>query len=62
MAESLRLVLIGLALAILVIAVVLELTGHGTSNAWTAFSAVLGMLTGQHLEKPTKSLMHGWND
>jgi hypothetical protein len=61
MAESVRLVLIFLAGATLIAAVVLELTGHGTSDAWSAFSGVVGLLVGQHLDKPTQGLKAGWN-
>ena len=62
MAESLRNLLIGLALITLGVAGALEFTGHAAGDAWAAFGAVLGLLTGQHLEKPTRSLRHGWKD
>jgi hypothetical protein len=60
MAESVRLILIGLAVATLVAAVGLELANHGTSDAWNAFAAVVGTLVGLHIEKPTRGLSAGW--
>jgi hypothetical protein len=60
MAESVRLVLIALAVATLAAAVALELAGHGTSDAWNAFAGVVGLLVGQHLDKPTRGLSAGW--
>jgi hypothetical protein len=50
--ESLRDVLIILTIATLVTAVALELAKMDASKAWDAFSAVVGLLVGQHVPKP----------
>jgi hypothetical protein len=50
--DSLRDVLIILTIASLVTAIVLQFTHNDASNAWTAFSAVLGFLVGIHVPKP----------
>jgi hypothetical protein len=60
MAESVRLVLIAFAAATLVAAVALQFADHGSSDAWAAFSGVVGLLVGQHLDKPTRGLNAGW--
>jgi hypothetical protein len=62
MAESLRNLLIVLAFITLGVAVALEFIGHPATDAWAAFGAALTLLAGQHLEKPTRSLRHGWTD
>ena len=59
MAESIRLVLIVLSALTLAAAVGLELAGHGSGDAWKAFSGVVGILVGQHLDKPTRGLKSG---
>jgi uncharacterized membrane protein HdeD (DUF308 family) len=50
--ESLRDVLILFALATLVTAIVLEFTHHDATNAWTAFSGIVGFVVGLHVPKP----------
>jgi hypothetical protein len=50
--DSLRDLLIVLAIAILTTAIVLEFVHIDATNAWSAFSAVLGFLVGLHVPKP----------
>jgi hypothetical protein len=59
LAESVRLILIVLALLTLAAAVGLEAANHGSSDAWSAFTGVVGLLVGQHLDKPTGGLTAG---
>jgi hypothetical protein len=50
--ESFRDFLILFALATLVTAIVLEFTHLDATNAWAAFSGVVGFLAGLHVPKP----------
>jgi hypothetical protein len=50
--DSLRDLLIVLAIATLATAIALEFVHIDATNAWTAFSAVLGFLVGLHVPKP----------
>jgi hypothetical protein len=50
--DSLRDILIILTIATLVTAIVLQFTHNDGSNAWAAFTAVIGFLVGLHVPKP----------
>lgn len=50
--ESLRDLLIVLVIATLTTAIILEFVHIDASNAWSAFSGVLGFLVGLHVPKP----------
>jgi hypothetical protein len=50
--DSLRDFFIVLAIATLATAIVLEFVHIDATNAWSAFSAVLGFLVGLHVPKP----------
>jgi hypothetical protein len=51
-ANALRLTLMILALAALICATVLTITGDMASVAWGAFSTIVGALVGQYLPVP----------
>jgi len=53
--DSLRDILIILTIATLATAIVLQFTHNDASNAWAAFTAVLGFLVGLHVPKPQSS-------
>lgn len=55
-ALSLRVTLLTLALASLAGAVSLELTGNDPYEAWGAFIALVGVLTGQQLPTPANGV------
>lgn len=51
-ANALRLTLMILALAALICATILTITGNQASVAWGAFSTIVGALVGQYLPVP----------